>query len=234
MQVHDQGGEEFELPRQSAIPVAFDFFSPSDEVLALAKPCGDRARRALPSAIALIASFGLGWAGGQIWPEVVSAFGLSSVAQKEVPSPRLAKTAPAARHTGISKPSLAAALQAPPSANGTFNYGPTINSTIAAAVARVSSESTGTVSPATQSTDARALGAAALDHLAPPPETKPTTIQGWAVINVRDGTAVLDGPYGPRMARLGDTIPGIGRVDSIVRWGNRWIVATSNGLIATP
>ncbi|RXH34372.1 hypothetical protein XH99_01100 [Bradyrhizobium nanningense] len=233
MQVHDQGGEEFELPRQPAVPVAFDFFSPSDEVLAFAKPCGDRVSRAVLSAIALIASFGLGWAGGQNWPQVVSAFGLSSVAQKEVPSRRLAKTAPAARHTGISKPSLAAALQAPPNANATFNYGPTINSTIAAAVARVSSESTGTVS-LTQSTNVRAPGAAALDHLAPPPETKPTTIQGWAVIDVRDGTAVLDGPYGPRMARLGDTIPGIGRVDSIVHWGNRWIVATSNGLIATP
>jgi hypothetical protein len=36
------------------------------------------------------------------------------------------------------------------------------------------------------------------------------------------------------MAMRGDTVPGIGRIDSIVRWGNRWIVATDNGLIATP
>jgi hypothetical protein len=28
-------------------------------------------------------------------------------------------------------------------------------------------------------------------------------------------------------------VPGVGRVDSIVRWGNRWIVATSKGLIST-
>jgi hypothetical protein len=35
------------------------------------------------------------------------------------------------------------------------------------------------------------------------------------------------------MAARGDTIPGVGRIDSIVRWGNRWIVATANGLIAT-
>jgi len=34
-------------------------------------------------------------------------------------------------------------------------------------------------------------------------------------------------------ARRGDTIPGVGRVDTIVRWGNRWIVATSSGLIST-
>jgi hypothetical protein len=31
----------------------------------------------------------------------------------------------------------------------------------------------------------------------------------------------------------GDTVPGVGTVDSIVRWGNRWIVVTSSGLIAT-
>jgi hypothetical protein len=35
------------------------------------------------------------------------------------------------------------------------------------------------------------------------------------------------------MATRGDTVPGIGRIDSIVCWGNRWIVATASGLIAT-
>ena len=40
-------------------------------------------------------------------------------------------------------------------------------------------------------------------------------------------------PEGIKMAARGDTIPGIGRIDSIVRWGNRWIVATAHGLIAT-
>ena len=65
------------------------------------------------------------------------------------------------------------------------------------------------------------------------PETKPTTIEGWTVLDVRGGTAVLEGPDGVRTAARGDTVPGIGRIDSIVRWGNRWIVATANGLIAT-
>jgi hypothetical protein len=69
--------------------------------------------------------------------------------------------------------------------------------------------------------------------LAPAPETRPTTIPGWTVVDVQDGTAVIEGPDGIRMAARGDTIPGIGRIDSIVRWGNRWIVATANGLIAT-
>jgi hypothetical protein len=66
------------------------------------------------------------------------------------------------------------------------------------------------------------------------PETRPTTIEGWTVLEVRGGTAVLEGPDGVRMATRGDTVPGIGRIDSIVRWGNRWIVATASGLIATP
>lgn len=66
------------------------------------------------------------------------------------------------------------------------------------------------------------------------PETRPTTIGGWAVLEVRGGTAVLEGPDGIRMAARGDVVPGIGRIDSIVRWGNRWIVATARGLISTP
>jgi hypothetical protein len=66
------------------------------------------------------------------------------------------------------------------------------------------------------------------------PETKPTTIRGWTLREVTDGTAVIVGPNGVWTARPGQTVPGVGRVDSIVRWGNRLIVATSRGLISTP
>jgi hypothetical protein len=68
---------------------------------------------------------------------------------------------------------------------------------------------------------------------APVPETRPTTIDGWTVREVVGGTAVLQGPDGAWRVKAGDTVPGVGRVDSIVRWGNRWIVATSRGLIST-
>ena len=71
-------------------------------------------------------------------------------------------------------------------------------------------------------------------QLMPAPETRPTTIEGWTVLDVRGQTAVLQGPDGVHKVSLGETLPGIGRIDSIVRWGNRWIVATANGLIATP
>jgi hypothetical protein len=70
--------------------------------------------------------------------------------------------------------------------------------------------------------------------LSPVPETRPTTIPGWMLREVVNGTAVLQGPNGVWRVTRGDTVPGVGRVDSIVLWGNRWIVATSRGLISTP
>jgi hypothetical protein len=69
--------------------------------------------------------------------------------------------------------------------------------------------------------------------LAPVPETRPTTIRGWTVQSVVDGTAVLEGPNGIWKVARGDMVPGLGRVESIVLWGSRWIVATSKGLIST-
>jgi K+-transporting ATPase c subunit len=70
--------------------------------------------------------------------------------------------------------------------------------------------------------------------LAPTPETRPTTIKGWMLREVTNGTAVLEGPNGIWRVTTGQTVRGVGRVDSIVRWGNRWIVSTSKGLISTP
>jgi len=67
----------------------------------------------------------------------------------------------------------------------------------------------------------------------PFPETKPTTIDGWVIREVVNGRAVLQGPNGVWKAARGDTIPGLGTVDSIVLWGDRWIVSTSRGLITT-
>jgi hypothetical protein len=71
-------------------------------------------------------------------------------------------------------------------------------------------------------------------RLTPVPETKPETIEGWTVRRVDNGMAVLEGPGGVWQAKQGDNVPGVGRVDSIVLWGGRWIVATSTGLISTP
>ena len=70
--------------------------------------------------------------------------------------------------------------------------------------------------------------------LAPVPETRPTTIEGWTLREVTNGTAVLEGPNGTWRVTRGDTVPGVGRIESIFRWGNRLMVATSSGLISTP
>jgi hypothetical protein len=70
--------------------------------------------------------------------------------------------------------------------------------------------------------------------LPPVPETRPTTIPGWTLREVTNGTALLEGPNGIWRVMPGQTVPSVGRVDSIVRWGNRFIVATSSGLISTP
>ena len=68
----------------------------------------------------------------------------------------------------------------------------------------------------------------------PVPDTRPTTIDGWVLREVVNGTAVLEGPNGISRVRRGDMVPGVGQVVDIFSWGNRMIVATSKGLISTP
>jgi hypothetical protein len=70
-------------------------------------------------------------------------------------------------------------------------------------------------------------------RLKPAPETRPTTIPGWTIRQVYGGTAVLVGRDHVWTVRLGDQVPGLGRIDAITRWGRRWIVVTTHGLIST-
>lgn len=70
--------------------------------------------------------------------------------------------------------------------------------------------------------------------LTPVPESRPTTIEGWRLREVMNGTAVLEGPNGTWRVNRGDTVPGVGRIIAIFRWGNRLMVATSRGLISKP
>jgi hypothetical protein len=100
--------------------------------------------------------------------------------------------------------------------------------------------STNTLTPSTQNATSPGPKAVVVQHgtslprLAPVPETRPGTIAGWSVREVVGETAVLQGPNGQWKATSGDTVPGLGKVDSIVRWGSHWIVATSKGLVSTP
>lgn len=184
-----------------------------DAALLLREPYRDRIRIVTAAAVVVAATFALGWAGGVSWHELAGTSHVGPTARREISPPHVAELRPRSegprRSVATSEPSVTGSI-------------PKTNSRLPALAAV----------PTTVNTPPVAL--AMKQPLAPAPETRPTTIPGWSVIEVRDGTAVLEGPEGVRMAARGDVIPGLGRVDSIVRWGNRWIVATASGLIATP
>lgn len=206
-------------PAGNAPPVsvdASDHLEPiREEALLLLRPHRERIMTASMVAGALLVGIGLGWAGCLGWNSSVVV--ATAPAAKEAPV-RYAEAKPASRVETIRKqaPSVTASIHASrPPASGVRAEPDSPKS--AAAVLGLPA---GPVEPRPQ--------------LTPAPETRPTTIEGWTVLDVRGQTAVLQGPDGVRTVTLGDTVPGIGRIDSIVRWGSRWIVATANGLIATP
>ena len=66
------------------------------------------------------------------------------------------------------------------------------------------------------------------------PEMGPTPLEGWSLREVTAGIAVLEGPTGIWRVTPGDTLPGVGKVESYIRSNGQWIVATSSGLISMP
>jgi hypothetical protein len=204
-------------PTQPASMYPWDFLSPNrDEVLALLRP-GDRKRTIWLVAGALVAGFGLGWAGGFSWYGSADMAARNPITQAETFSRRPPEIKSGGKTEGARKIASTPGLQTPQGV-----------STVSAAGASLSAKPQ--ASPAIQAN----MTLTERGPMVPAAETRPTTIEGWKVLDVRGGTAVLEGPDGVRMATRGDTVPGIGRIDSIVRWGNRWIVATASGLIATP
>lgn len=178
------------------------------EAMQLLRPDRERALMVCSVAGALLVGIGLGWAGCLGWNSSAVVVARAPVAQKAV---RQAEAKPKAESIRKQAPSVTASINASKAAR---------------------------VEPDSPKSAAAILGLPAMAEPRPQlmaaPETRPATIDGWSVLDVRGNTATLQGPDGVRTVNLGDTLPGIGRVDSIVRWGNRWIVATANGLIATP
>jgi hypothetical protein len=208
----------------------WDFLSPNrDEVLALLRP-RDRTRTIWLVAGALVAGFGLGWAGGFGWYGSADMAARNPITQTETFSRRPPETKPGGKTEGARKAASTSGLQTPLGVSTVSAAGPSLS----VKPPQATSPGGGHLPAGPSSTASPAIPANERGPMVPVAETRPTTIEGWTVLDVRGGTAVLEGPDGVRMATRGDTVPGIGRIDSIVRWGNRWIVATANGLIATP
>ncbi|MGY4282690.1 hypothetical protein ACVWXO_001910 [Bradyrhizobium sp. LM2.7] len=227
---------EVPMPRVTLNPR--DFSSPCrEEVLALLKPGSDRTRSLCLVTGALIVGFVFGRAGGFAWYGPITFASLNSTTQTETPSRRTAETKSGRKTEGLRKTASILTLRTPPGASQISADGASISAKPTAAWsdgAYLSGDASSSTSQAVQA-DMTVTGSIAPSApLMAAPETRPTTIEGWTVLDVRGTTAVLEGPDGVRMATRGDTVPGIGRIDSIVRWGNRWIVATAAGLISTP
>lgn len=259
---HERRGSLPRRPAHSRIE-AFKVDSMDRIVVVPATTAGERAMRAaLVGATLLVCALGLAWIGGSGWIWIVSPpqpgrgelnVGISEpapVARKgdRLPIrgsveaalreahpealPRVVKRAVPASPA----PSDAASPTVP--APSRENGEPAPDS--ATGVTRGSdgnARGTGTTRPvATPSaTAARSPEADAAPHrpLAPVPETPPATIPGWTVRDLVGDAVVLEGPNGTWTAARGDAVPGLGRVESVVRWGNRLIVTTERGLVST-
>jgi hypothetical protein len=204
-------GQTGKDPTRPASIYPWDFSGRSrDDVLMSASGDGRRGRNVRLLGVAFVAVFGLGWAGGANWYRL-SDFETASnpVTQKVTYSrPVLDSETKSAKTEGP--------VRKAPSTTGSLGT-----------PARTASVVQANTNPPGGLVVPREMMVAV-------PETRPTTIEGWTVREVRGGTAILEGPNGVWTVTRGDTVPGVGRIDSIVRWGNRWIVATAGGLIATP
>jgi hypothetical protein len=56
-------------------------------------------------------------------------------------------------------------------------------------------------------------------------------VEGWTLRNVYNGAAVIQGRIGLVEVEPGDTIPGLGRIETIRRQDGRWVVVTNRGLV---
>lgn len=182
---------------------------------------------------ALAVALGVGWIAGASSSRFFAPAPATPIQQASAPScvREPSQEIACAAKTDREAMAGAAAKAAGPGASG-FNRGHERSRSpqLASAAANRDPLTTNSIAPAAAATQERAK---VLPRPVVVPETRPTTIEGWTIREVVGGTVVLDGPSGAWRAAQGDTVPGIGRIDSIVRWGSRWIVATTKGLIST-
>jgi hypothetical protein len=68
------------------------------------------------------------------------------------------------------------------------------------------------------------------------PATRPASppiVDGWVLRSVQNGTALIQGRIGLVEVQPGDSLPALGRIETIRRQDNQWVVVTSRGLIVS-
>lgn len=188
-----------------------------EEALQLLRPNRDWTRAVWIAGIALVAGFGLGWAGSSSWNGAPTVMASDPAIQNDA-GPRRAEAKPSKVNAARKQAALGAGSH---------------NSSRPSVMTRSDGEAPRTTG-ALPANPGPPAAPPAREPLVAAPETRPATVEGWTVREVRGGTVMLEGPDGIRTGSIGDTVPGVGRIDSIVRWGNYWIVATAIGLIASP
>jgi hypothetical protein len=176
---------------------------------------------------ALIMVFCLGWIGGSNSDRVLSV-GADANSGRQSLSPEMQSISANAKPASVNstgavpetpKPRKIPASNASPAEQARMPSGDPPRAGAPNPIASLPQESAAALGPAGPRT--------------PVPETRPATIAGWTVRDVQGGRATLEGPGGVWRAATGDTVPEVGQIHSIVRWGGHWVVATSRGLIAT-
>jgi hypothetical protein len=201
-------------------------------VLAPADPVRERVlRAAIVVALLLVTVLCLVWIGGSPWVRIPAPVLTQKVASLPDPAPAPANPAPSSTK-GDRLPVSIEELAARESSAELSPKAPEPNRLQAPEPNRLHAPtpSKELLAPRLQAQPQRAEPPA---PRAPVPETRPATIPGWTVREVLGDSAVLDGPQGVRRVARGESVPGLGRVETIVRWGNRWIVTTERGLIST-
>src|SRR5579883_606260 len=57
-------------------------------------------------------------------------------------------------------------------------------------------------------------------------------IRGWYLLEIRNGSALVESKQGMRQVAPGDSLPGAGRVERFEKRGREWAVVTDQGIIA--
>lgn len=71
----------------------------------------------------------------------------------------------------------------------------------------------------------------AVPHASEPATLRMPVLEGWNLRRVINGVAILEGRMGVIEAEVGDTVPGLGRIEDMKRQDGRWVVVTNRGVV---